>query len=269
MNKRVKYLLLVLMTALVLFLIPACDADKKAAEEAFNAAVSSLEQRNEELDTAVASLQTTLDSDTKPLDSSTTDAAYAAIKEAEAAKVEAPDIAKSTEEITEQINSLDSVDYSAQLAALQQAQSSLEISIKQNEQVTNPSEEFVVQRLSEVAHVSSPTPATEDNDPNGKLHKQGGYTSAVFFASDYVNQSKMLHDTVIENGTNGGGCVEVFANVSDAAERNAYIGMYDSSLKPGSHHVVGTCVIRVSDEMTATQQQEVEAAIVEALTRIK
>lgn len=36
----------------------------------------------------------------------------------------------------------------------------------------------------------------------------------------------------------------------------------------GSHKVVGTCIIRTSDSLTATQQKELEAAIIEALTKL-
>ena len=41
---------------------------------------------------------------------------------------------------------------------------------------------------------------TEDNDPNGKLGKAGGYTSAVFFASPMVDQAAVSGEGVIGKG---------------------------------------------------------------------
>lgn len=41
--------------------------------------------------------------------------------------------------------------------------------------------------------------------------------------------------------TDGGGCVEVYAIVEGAEERNTYLSVFDGSiLRPGSHAVVGT-----------------------------
>ena len=115
--------------------------------------------------------------------------------------------------------------------------------------------------------------ATEQNDPNGNLHKDGGYTSAVFFSSDLVDQSQTYasegYTGIPAIGTDGGGSVEVYATIEDAQKRDTYLGALDGGiLSSGSHTVVGTCVVRVSDLLTASQQKAIEQSIIDSLTRL-
>ena len=137
------------------------------------------------------------------------------------------------------------------------------------EQITNPDEAFVISCLEQIDGITGYAAATEDNDPNGKLHKQGGYTSAVYFSYDQVNQSLVSGNTIIEKGTEGGGQIEVYATAEDAQRRSDYLGSFDgTALCSGSHTVLGTILIRTSDQLTATQQKELEAALIEAFTTL-
>ena len=115
--------------------------------------------------------------------------------------------------------------------------------------------------------------ATEDNDPNGNLHKPGGYTAAVFFIHDQVTDSYVLHnkgDTPVERGTDGGGCIEVYETKEYAETRNAYLAGFDGTVfSSGSHTVCGTIVVRTSDKLTATQQQVLEDDIISALIELR
>ena len=137
-------------------------------------------------------------------------------------------------------------------------------------QVTNPSEDFVVERLKTVPSVTEVLAVTEDNDPNGQLHKDGGYTSAVYFSSDQVDaEDNFLEGDSIAKGTDGGGCVEVYETVDNANKRNDYLAAFDGSVfAGGSHKVVGTVVIRTSNILTATQQTDLETNVYNALTSL-
>ena len=42
--------------------------------------------------------------------------------------------------------------------------------------------------------------ATEENDPNERLHKQGGYTAQVYFSSDLVEQSQVPGSSITDKG---------------------------------------------------------------------
>lgn len=135
-----------------------------------------------------------------------------------------------------------------------------------NNPLIAPSTEFVVQRLSRISEIGGIQAATEDNDPNGGLNKAGSYTTAVYFESKYIDQSQFNEKDIVGKGTSCGGSIEVYSTVSDAERRNSYLGNFDGTIfASGSHCVVGTSVVRTSNDLTATQQKNLEAQIVEVL----
>lgn len=160
--------------------------------------------------------------------------------------------------------------FDEQIEKLASAQAEYSDSVKQMAQVTDPSEQFVIRRISDVSTVTGVQAATEDNDPNGNLHKQGGYTAAVFFSSDTVDRSQLLNDgDIVTVGTDGGGSVEVYESADAAKTRDEYLAAFDGSiLSSGAHRVVGTCVVRTSHLLTASQQKTLEQDIVDSLVRL-
>lgn len=135
-------------------------------------------------------------------------------------------------------------------------------SLKQTDQITNPTKEFVINKLNQVDSITETQAATEDNDTNGNLNKPGGYTNAIVFSSSLVTEVVEGSD-LIDKGTSAGGTIEVYANENDAKKRNNYLSSFDSSgfLNPGSHTVLGTLVIRTASSLTATQQKQLEQNI--------
>lgn len=127
----------------------------------------------------------------------------------------------------------------------------------------NPSEDFIIECLEKVPNIIEIECVTEDNDPNGNLNKAGGYTACVYFSIDLIEQTEVDGNTVVDKGTDCGGCVEVYSNEEDANKRNDYLANFDGGIfASGSHTVVGTCVIRTSDLLTATQQKTLESNII-------
>ena len=154
--------------------------------------------------------------------------------------------------------------------SLNEAYTAFNNSVKQYELVNNPAESYVIKCLEKVEHVIGISAVTEDNDPNGHLGKAGGYTATVYFTCDWVNQANVIGNTIIDKGTDGGGAIEVYANVEDAESRDSYLAGFDGGvLASGSHTVVGTCVVRTSDELAASKQKELEAAVIGALTKLE
>ena len=137
----------------------------------------------------------------------------------------------------------------------------------------NPSVEDVKTALSAISDIATIEIVTEDNDPNEQLGKQGGYTGCVFFKSSLVDESEIYVDdgddinSAIDCGTDGGGCLEIYANAGDAKKRDDYLASFDgTALTSGSHKVLGTVVIRTSSKLKASQQQALETAIIDALS---
>ena len=140
------------------------------------------------------------------------------------------------------------------------------MSIKQYNQFIAPTEDFVIQRLQTIDEVKDVRAVTEDNDPNGNLNKPGGYTATVYFESSNVNQANVYGTDLIDKGTDAGGAIEVYANEEDANKRNDYLATFDGGIfSSGSHKVVGTVLIRTSDELTATKQKALEEKVISAL----
>ena len=136
-------------------------------------------------------------------------------------------------------------------------------------QITNPSEDWVINRLKGISEITGTAPVTEDNDPNGYLGKDGGYTSCIYFSDSNVDQSVVDGSDIIEKGCDGGGAVEVYKNKNDATNRCEYLSKFDGTLLyTGSYAVIGTMVIRTSYLLSDDQQLELTNKISQAVLKL-
>ncbi len=261
-------------------------AEYEAAVLVYDEAAAGLASQNDALTAKTKELEALTNSEDPPLDATLLESSGAVIGKAQAALVEVPpmpasideakaaaigEINEFTSEIANTTTEIEEVEpYDDQMAQLDEAITTLSNSIAQMKQLTNPSEKFVIERLTGLPHVTGVQAATEDHDPNKQLNKQGGYTAAVFFSSDLVNKSKLYNKgDIVTVGTDGGGSIEVYESVENAETRNTYLSTFDGTvLSSGSHHVVGTCVVRVSSLLTGSQQKALQESIVESLTRL-
>lgn len=157
-------------------------------------------------------------------------------------------------------------DYSATISKIASEKSELEDSYAITRQITNPSQDFVIQRLGNVENIANMAPVTEENDPNGKLNKAGGYTAQIYFSSPLLKTESLAGDALIDKGTDAGGSIEVYATVEDAESRNTYLASFDDSVfDSGKHVVLGTMVVRVSTDLPASKQETLTNEIIEAL----
>lgn len=140
---------------------------------------------------------------------------------------------------------------------------------KEIDPMNNPPEEYIIDCLETIPCVVEIEVATYSNDPNGKLNEEGGYTSAVFFAVDLIDQSEFDEVSVLDRGTDCGGCVEVYSTEEDAIERDEYLSKFDGLLflDSGSHIVLGTSVIRTSSKLDEDEQSELENQIIAAILK--
>ena len=267
----------------------------------YNDSVEAVREANKAVTGATAVAQSVINKGDEPFDSGTLASLKEAMAAAEAALVELPEKLGEAEELTVdegmERQDLESVidraanasdelslakvpscivapDYSEAIEAVSAALKAYEDSIQGLKQVTAPSDDFVMERIQGIETVGAMAPVTEDHDPNGKLNKQGGYIGCVYFRDSRIDLAQLYFEgdssDVVEIGTDGGGAVEVFKTVEDAEARNDYLASFDGSgfFSSGSHAVVGTMVIRTSDELTASQQEELTTAITNALIRV-
>ncbi len=246
----------------------AKSEEEVAAEEAFNAEIARIQAELEERDADVEAAQAVVDDERPALDDTLKPALQTAIADASAIEFDAPKVPKGVEEINAATEELKQTTYADQLQSLKDATKALSDSIKKYELVNAPEEAYVIKCLETVKDIDGIAAATEDHDPNGNLNKAGGYTAQVYFSSPLVDHSYMDND-IIEAGTDGGGSVEVYKTAEEATKREEYLAGFDGTITAsGSHTVVGTCIVKTSDSLTATQQTELEAAIIEALTKL-
>ncbi|MBQ6441503.1 MAG: zinc ribbon domain-containing protein [Lachnospiraceae bacterium] len=171
---------------------------------------------------------------------------------------------------TTEMDSLSIPDYTDCLNTLAAQSKDLEDSYAIQKQITAPAEDWVITRLGQVSDIANIAPVTEEHDPNGNLNKPGGYTSTVYFGTSLLGTENLTGDALIEEGTTAGGAIETYATEEDAQSRNSYLGGFDGSiLASGSHTVLGTMLIRTSNDLKASQQETLTNAIVEAMTALE
>lgn len=238
----------------------------------FNIVAKDVKSKNKELISAMDDAQKSLDSQDPVYDESTKEALITVLSDAKASKRKVPDLPKKTEDIKSETKKLsEPLDYSSVIKDISDKKTAYQNSVQQMKQVTNPSEDFIIQRLKDVPNISGYQAVTEDNDPNEQLNKQGGYTATVYFSSPLVDQSQVYGDDIVDKGTDGGGAIEVYASAEDAEKRETYLAGFDGmgALNSGSHKVVGTVLIRTSYHLTATQQDEMTTNITNKLLELQ
>jgi hypothetical protein len=146
---------------------------------------------------------------------------------------------------------------------------SMEDDLKIINQITNPSADWVIQRLADVSRITESEAATEDNDPGYLLGKDGGYTACVYFSISDIESDSVAGDSVLEKGTDGGGAIEVYTSVEDAEARCEYLAGFDGTLLyTGSYAIVGTMVIRTSYRLDGTDQLDLTNEITQSFTKL-
>lgn len=270
MKKKGSIISIVLLLCLSL---TGCKSDPEydKAKEKFDAQVARIEEQLEEKDKEIENAENLLSQDKEALDKSTESSLKKTIENAQKIEIEIPKIPKEVNDINNKTKELESIDITEEINDLKNSEKLLEDSRKKYDLLINPTNDFIVDRLKGVKDIDKVEGVTEDNDPNGNLNKPGGYTAQVYFSSPLVkDEYNLFTGDVIEDGTDCGGSVEVYKTVSEAQNRNQYLSSFDGSgmLSNGSHTVYGTIIIRISDELTASQQKSLEESVLNALTEL-
>lgn len=267
----------------------------------YNGVVDEITEKNEQLEKTVDVAQDVLNKGETPFDENTTTVLKEAMTAALDKKVAIPDKlnvyekvvldekAKKAEleEITAKANADTEAmksftlpetptvpDYGEVTKALDDAKLAYEDSVQGLKQITAPSDDFVMERLKRVESITAMDAVTDEHDPNGKLNKQGGYIGCVYFTDTQVDRSQLYieagKDNVIDVGCEGGGALEIYRTVEEAQARDAYLGGFDgTAFTSGSHYIYGTVLVRTSDVLSGTKQQELTEKIVQALIYVE
>lgn len=252
------------------FCLTGCDSEEtKQAKEEFQTEVDRIEANYDELTTEINSAQELITTDEMPLDENIKPALENTIADAKTVELKTPLMPNNLDEIHTATENLKSINFNDKIQALKEAEKALTNSIEQRKLVTAPTEAFVIERLQGVDGVGEIAAETEETDSNGLLGKKGAYYAKIDFISPLVDQNEVYGSTVVEKGCEGGGSIEVFETEGLAKRRDTYLRGFDGGLfDSGSHRVLGTLVVRTSDALTASQQKQLEANVVAALTQL-
>ena len=137
-------------------------------------------------------------------------------------------------------------------------------------QITNPSEEWVEQKLSKINYITKYEGVTKEIDPNGLLDKDGGYTSCIYFMAAGINPKDVPGESIVEKGTDVGGAIEIYDSREHALNRCDYLSQFDGTLLySGSYTAVGTMVVRTSYKFDDDQQIRLTNSIITEFTKIE
>ena len=138
------------------------------------------------------------------------------------------------------------------------------------DQITCPSENWVVDRLKKVNQITDMQAVDKNNNPDGLLGKKGGYKACVYFAIDTFDSSDIPGKDIVAKGVDVGGSVEVYETLEDAKARCDYLAQFeDTILYSGSYALVGTMVIRTTYILSSDKQNELTNEIVKAFTAME
>lgn len=245
-----------------------CKAMLAAIAE-FENGVIELDQKNRKFFELIDSAELLLADDAPALEPELLVKLESAISVAKATVYNIPERPSDKDSILALAEEMAAVDYSDAFPPLNDACNNLITSQNRYALVNHPTEEYIIQCLQKVPGVIDVSAVTEETDPMDNLNKSGWYTAHVYFSHELVDQDEVYGNTLIEKGTDAGGSIEVYISAEDATNRNEYLAAFDGGvLASGSHTVIGTCVIRTSNELTATQQKSLEENIVAILTYI-
>lgn len=236
------------------------------ALDAYDVAYAELTAKNAMLEEAISTGDSAAKAALPVLD----DALYGALAEALTAArqaLEAPVGSGETPEATlAAARAMELIDYGDMGQAILDACAQIDASSQLYALVDAPSDARVMECLGQVDGVLQCAAVTEATDSNNSLNKAESYIGRIVFAHIGVNPSAMSESALLSKGTDAGGSIEVFRNEGDAQTRDSYLAVFDGTiLDPGSHVVVGTLVVRTSSKLTASQQQELQEAIIQAL----
>lgn len=134
--------------------------------------------------------------------------------------------------------------------------------------IYKPETDYIISVLDNIDEISNIASVTTNNDPNELLGKEHGYISCIYFTIKGLELNEDSSDPIVL-GTDGGGCIEVYATLADAEERCKYLEQFDDTiLYTGSYAIAGTMIIRTSYVLTNEQQFYLTDKIIQEFTKI-
>lgn len=257
-----------------LFLLSGCSTpEQKEALARFDVEKARIEQQISTLNNLAKESEELADAPDKALNEDLRPSLRQAAKDAynTAAAIKVPAAKSKVEDIDEQVVALKGVDLTPDIEAINAAKKALSDSFLQYKLVDNPTADYVLECLRRIDCLDKVVALTEETDPTNEIGKPGRYTGKVVAHS--VNVEHYGYDsgarTLEDIGNPAGGCVEIYASEDDAQRRDADLKAMEGTIRnPGAHRVIGTIVLRASENQKTSDMDELVNRMQEELTRL-
>lgn len=159
-------------------------------------------------------------------------------------------------------------DYSKDIADVEKAKVDLIHSCSIQRQITDPSQEYVINRLDSVKNIANIAPSTLENDPNDGMSSENGYKVQIYFSTPLLSTENLEGDKLIKAGSSAGGSIEIFRTVEEAKSRDKYLSAVEwfPGKSGGYHFVMGSMVVRLSNKLSYNDRNELQDSVIKALT---
>lgn len=146
----------------------------------------------------------------------------------------------------------------------------LKNSIEIAEQVKKPTVDWVKSKLSIIDKINTIETVTDSNVITKHLGENSNCSGIVYFSIKDIEEDSVEGKTIVEKGTDVGGCIEIYNNLHSAKDRCEYLGEFDGTyLYTGSYALIGTTVVRTSYRLEEKQQLELTNLIFEQMSNLE
>lgn len=269
-----RFISIVALVLAGLFLLCGCSTpEQKEALARFDVEKARLEQQINTLNNLAKESEELADAPDKALNEDLRPELRQAAKDAynAASAIKIPAAKSKVEEIDEQVATLKGIDLAPNIEAISTAKKALSDSFLQYKLVDNPTADYVLECLRRIDCLDKVVALTEETDPTNEIGKPGRYTGKVVAHS--VNVEHYGYDsgtlTLEEIGNPAGGCAEIYASEEDAQRRDSDLKAMEGTIRnPGAHRVIGTVVLRASENQKTSEMNSLVDRMQVELTRL-
>ena len=264
--------------------------------QTFHTAVHAVQEKNAAFEQVLAEANALLTDPIPLLDKSLYAELEIALKQSTAMIAVPTVVPKDPQQLLQETDYLTETDYSPILTNINGCISTILQNNLQYELVNMPSETYVIVKLKSLPTILDTAAVTEATDPEGTIHKDHGYVSAVYFSTNLIadpletspdlpeqqhqetipnglkemewlepmqlptqeplSVSQLEGLELIEEGVKAGGCIETFRTPEDARLREEYLATFDGTTYDQGSHTIVGTVLIRTSNLLTPEQQQ-------------
>ncbi len=142
-----------------------------------------------------------------------------------------------------------------------------------------PDQESIAKAVKTIDTITEVCILNEDTDPNNEIGKEGQYYIKISYIDNRVPLEKygeldnnfnftVTPESCTSRGSDAGGTIEVFRTIEEADKRKKYLDQFSGGiLSAGKSKLIGPAVVRVSQNLKASEQDDLLEKLYQALAK--